>query len=149
MADFLKQEQSQNETFKAGFYNPDAVRRKARRILVLKTGIAGLRLKDNKRVEEASEPIQPGTELKLYRDSDNKYDQWAIEVRTVEDQKIGYVTRFKNEAIARLMDAGKKFVAVIDEPEQPRMSDPENPLIREWKAPTENMELPFSVYLEE
>ena len=142
MAEFQKQEAEQ--LFTAGFYNPDAVRQKARRILVLKTAVAGLRMQAKNVSDDMKELTKPGTELKLYREPTNKHDEWAIEIRTVNDKKIGYVTRFKNEAIARLMDAGKKFVAEVDEP----IAHDDFKTI-EHKAPTENYDLPFSVYLVE
>lgn len=31
---------------------------------------------------------------------------------------LGYVTRYKNETVARLMDCGKKFIAIVDEPRE-------------------------------
>ena len=142
MADYQKQEAEQ--LFKAGFYNPDAVRQKARKILVLKTAVAGLRMQAENISDDMEELTKPGTELRLFREPTNKYDEWAIEIRTTGDKKIGYVARFKNEAIARLMDAGKKFIAEVDEPIA--YDDVET---MQKKAPTENYDLPFSVYLVE
>lgn len=60
-----------------------------------------------------------------------------------------FVTSFKNEPIARLMDEGKKLICVKDDPE----TDPEVKRIldekdeRYTKAPTENMTFPISIYL--
>lgn len=70
-----------------------------------------------------------------------EYDEWAISVYTTEDEELGYVTRFKNETIARLMDHGKKFIAVIDEPSEQTEKNK--------AAITENMNLPFSIYMED
>ena len=57
--------------------------------------------------------------------------------------KLGYISRFKNKTITRLMDVGKKFIAVVDD-----FSDyTEEELARNPFSPIENMSLPFSVYL--
>ena len=124
---------------------------KEHRILVLKTGIAGLKyhIKNDEEMEALAN-IAPGDELLLYREPDNARDEWAIAVYRTETDQLGYITRFKNEAVARLMDAGKKFVCIVDETEL----DPEASEVPEWGAPrkrayTENMDLPFSVYLVE
>lgn len=124
---------------------------KEHRILVLKTGIAGMQFHIANDAEmEALANIAPGDELLLYREPENSYDEWAIAVYLTESDRIGYITRFKNETIARLMDAGKKFVCFVDDTEP----DPESNTVPEWRSPpkrayTENMELPFSVYLVE
>ena len=62
--------------------------------------------------------VTPGTELLLFREPENEYDEWAIAVYLTEEDKLGFVSRFKNETIARLMDAGKKFIGVVDEREE-------------------------------
>lgn len=59
-----------------------------------------------------------------------------------EDDMLGYVTRYKNETIARLMDCGKKFIAIVDEP---RESDKK---MNRSMAPTERG-VPVSIYLVE
>ncbi len=41
----------------------------------------------------------------------------GIAVYLTQEDKLGFITRFKNETIARLMDAGRKFIAVVDDPE--------------------------------
>ncbi|MCD7845384.1 MAG: HIRAN domain-containing protein [Oscillospiraceae bacterium] len=118
--------------------------------MVLKTGIAGLDFNiESDEEREALENLTPGTELFLYREPDNKYDEWAISVYRTEDDKLGFITRYKNETIARLMDAGKRFVAVVDDPETDAAAKKivETEMRRSRRAPTENMALPFSVYL--
>lgn len=95
---------------------------------------------------ELLDSLTPGTELHLFRDPDNEHDQWAISVYTTDDQELGYVTRFKNETIARLMDYGKVFHAFVDEqPEAPKDADE----ARRTRARTEDYRVPFSVYMEE
>lgn len=140
------------QSFRGRMYNRDSSRPKEQRILVLKTGIAGLQFNiENEEEEAALNAITPGTELLLYREPDNTHDQWAIAVHLTEEDKLGFVTRFKNETIARLMDAGKKFIGIVDDP----VTDPEAQKIvaeearRSRRAPTENMALPFSIYLVE
>ena len=102
----------------------------------------------NDEERKAIDEIIPGTELILYREPDNVHDELAIAVYLTENDKLGFITRFKNETIARLMDAGKKFIAVVDDPE----NDPEAAEIAEKerrrnRAGTENMAIPFSVYM--
>ena len=147
MSNVLKQEQKQ--VSRAGLYNKDSIKNKERLLLVLKTGIAGMQFHVDDDSPEGREIIQklvPGTELKLFRDPENEHDQWAVSVYTTEDEELGYITRFKNETIARLMDYGKKFVAYVDEPPEPPKDETER---RRTHTPTENFDLPFSVYMEE
>ena len=143
-----KQTQATQQSFRGRLFQRDDTRRRERQILVLKTGIAGLQhcienAEEQKRINE----LTPGTELMLFREPDNKYDEWAIAVYITQDDKLGYISRFKNETIARLMDAGKRFIAIVDDPADEIQKDTKKP----WKgnrfATTENMALPFSVYL--
>ena len=136
------------QSFRGRMFRSDSLKPKAKRILVLKTGLAGAQFHIKSESERlALQGIKPGTELLLYREPDNKYDEWAIAVYLTEEDKIGFMSRFKNETIARLMDAGKKFVAVADEPTEEVEQEFGN---GRWSnAPTENMKLPFSVYLVE
>ena len=134
---------------RSGFFDQEAFVKKRNLTLVLKTGIAGMQYHVDTRSEEGAallDRLTPGTELMLYRDPDNEHDEWAISVYTDDDVELGYVTRFKNETIARLMDLGRRFVAVVDEP--PEL--PDNPdQYRRRVAPTKRFDIPFSVYMEE
>ncbi len=65
-------------------------------------------------------------------------------VCTAEGQDLGYVTRFKNETIARLMDLGKVFHAFVDE----LLDEDDETDSRHNPTPTENLRVPFSVYME-
>ena len=139
-----------SQPLRGRMYNRDYSKPKEHRILVLKTGLAGVQFHiKNDAVQEALDTLQPGTELILYRESDNKYDKWAIVVHLTEDDKLGFITRFKNETIARLMDVGKKFIAVVDDPAEDagaaEIAEKENR--RNRNAATENMEIPFSGYM--
>lgn len=134
------------QSFRGRFYQQDHSKKEARQILVLKTGVAGIQHHIKSEEERiALESVAPGTELILYREPDNKYDKWAIAVHLTKDDKIGFISRFKNETIARLMDAGKRFVAIADDPEELEIED-ENGCVSQL-APTENMKIPFSIYL--
>lgn len=152
----MKQEMQQTpRSFRSGLYKPSGSQRKEHRILVLQTGIAGMQFHiESEEERERLNNITPGTELMLYRDPENRHDKWAVGVYITEDDMIGYISRFKNETIARLMDAGKKFVAVVDDPEELAAEENEDlqdeeAARRNRRAPTENMKLPFSVYLVE
>lgn len=140
-----KQFQEAPQTFRGRLFNRDSSRPKEHRILVLKTGLAGAQFHIESAAErEALKNITAGTELLLYREPENKYDEWAIAVYLTEEDKIGFVTRFKNETIARLMDAGKKFVAIADDPNEIEKDAPGRRF-----SQTENMAIPFSIYLVE
>lgn len=135
--------------FKGGYFNKDAFQKKERLVLVLKTGIAGIHFHvdtDSEEGEKLLASLTPGTELMLYRDTDNEHDKWAVSVYTKDDRELGYITRFKNETIARLMDYGKKFYAYIDEQPPEPADDTER---RRTRAVTENYKIPFSVYMED
>lgn len=137
------------QSFRGRMYQRDNAKPKEHRILVLKTGIAGLQFNiENDEEEAALNAITPGTELLLFREPENEHDEWAIAVHLTEDDKLGFVSRFKNETIARLMDAGKKFIGVVDDFEVDSSEEfVEKKLLRNHRAPTENMALPFSIYL--
>ena len=143
------QMQEKGQVLRSGFFDRDAFRQKGRSILVLKTAVAGLYYYVDDNSDEGRdllETLTPGTELHLFRDPDNEHDQWAISVYTTDNRELGYVTRFKNETIARLMDYGKVFHAYIDELPDPPKDAAE---ARRTRAPTEDYKLPFSIYMDE
>lgn len=141
MAEYLQQEK--HDEFHVGFFKPDTFKKKEVQIKVLETAIAGMGFHvEDEQEEETLLKLVPGTELALYREPDNQYDEWAIAIYYGKDDMLGYVTRYKNETIARLMDCGKKFIAVVDEPRKP-----ENKMNHSM-APTERG-IPVSIYLVE
>ncbi len=147
-----KMTQEAPQFFRGRMYQKDNSRPKEQRILVLKTGIAGLQFHiENEEEKAALDNMVPGTELMLYRDPENEYDEWAIAVHLTEEDQLGFITRFKNETIARLMDAGKRFIGVVDDPETDedakKIVDKESR--RSRRAPTENMAIPISIYMVE
>ena len=143
------QVQQKEQVIRSGYFDREAFAQKKRWILVLKTAIAGLQFYVDDNSEEGRkllDSLVPGTQLHLFRDPDNEHDCWAISVYTTDDRELGHVTRFKNETIARLMDEGKVFHAVVDEPPETRSQD-QQPGFRQ--TPTENFKLPFSIYMED
>lgn len=142
MSDYMFQERKSEST--KGLFQKKSVSDKKEVVLVLKTGIAGMKFHTDISTEEGRrviEGLNPGVCLSLFREPDNEHDEWAVAVYTQEDVMIGYITRYKNETIARLMDYGKKFYAIIDEPENDES-------FNENRAITESPDLRFSVYME-
>lgn len=132
---------------KGGFYNKDFFHPTEKLTLVLQTGLAGISHKlnpeENEEDKKLLETLSVGTELKLYRDVDNEHDRWAVAVCTTDNRDIGYITRFKNETIARLMDLSRQFKAYVAEKPKDETER------RRTTAPTENFEIPMDVYMVE
>ena len=106
-----------------------------RKELVLRTSVAGIHhWLDFGSVEDRGllQTLTPGTLLTLRREPENAYDRWAVEVYTPGGRKVGYMTRYKNETIARMMDNGHSFEAIVEE----ETDTPENDT-RDQMAPTE------------
>ena len=59
------------------------------------------------------ERIEPGFELQLERERENEYDLMAIAVCDDEGRRLGYIPRNVNSDLARLMDLGRRFRAVV------------------------------------
>lgn len=51
--------------------------------------------------------LQPGDALQLVREADNEYDDKAVRVEW-HGQKLGYLPRRENRAVAAAMDAGER-----------------------------------------
>ena len=141
MSEYMYQEK--NDTLEAGFFQKNVFKKNSMKIKVLETAIAGMNFHvEGEQEKQNLEELVPGTELKLYREADNEFDEWAVAVYYGEEDLIGYITRYKNETIARLMDCGKKFIAIVDEPRE------ETDDKRHGNAPTERG-VPVSVYMVE
>ena len=82
----------------------------AQDIFLLETHVAGLHYYDIKNLHE---PLKVTDILQLRREPTNSRDELAIEIFTLSKQKLGYVPRFRNPVLARLMDAGKLLVAEV------------------------------------
>lgn len=83
----------------------------AREIMLIECHIAGTKHRDAKAIEPA---LQPGALLVLQREPANAHDALAIMIRAEDGSILGYVPRVKNEALARLMDAGKLLFARLE-----------------------------------
>ncbi len=83
----------------------------AREIMLIECHIAGTSHRDLQAVEPA---LAPGAFLVLRREPENPYDELAIMIFDEAGHHLGYVPRAKNEALARLMDAGKLLFGRLD-----------------------------------
>jgi len=83
----------------------------AREIMLLECHIAGTGHRDLKEVEPA---LIPGSFLPLKREPQNPHDPLAIMIFDEAGHHLGYVPRAKNEALARLMDAGKLLFSRLE-----------------------------------
>lgn len=63
-------------------------------------------------IEDLADHIKEGTELSLVRNAGNKHDKNAVALY-LNGQRVGYVSKEKNEIIAHMMDAGKTFVCRV------------------------------------
>ena len=62
----------------------------------------------------AFERLAPGEALALRREPENGYDARAVSVWSQAGEKLGYVPRIHNQALANLMDAGLRAVARVE-----------------------------------
>ena len=69
-------------------------------------------------IEELEQYLNIEDKLDFFREPDNKYDEQAIMIKTVNGLKIGYVPRQDNVIFARLMDAGKLLFGRISAKEK-------------------------------
>ena len=83
----------------------------AREILLVECQIAGTGYRELKSAEAG---LVPDASLVLKREPDNAHDRLAIMVFDEAGTHLGYVPRAKNEALARLMDAGKWLFAKLE-----------------------------------
>lgn len=137
----------QSQGLRVGFFDQDAFKRKEHLTLVLRTGVAGMRQREfTDEEKKLVENIEFGTELRLVREPENEFDKWAIKVLTIDGLMLGYVTKYKNEMIARLMDEGRRFVAYTRDPS--KEEDGSDKPVKEDRAPTE-MGLAYNIFLVE
>ena len=64
--------------------------------------------------ETAFEELKTGDKLVLQRESENRFDDNAIRVLDSKQRKLGYIPEKDNIIFARLMDAGKYLIAIVD-----------------------------------
>ena len=141
----------QAAALRSGYFNPDVFRKKKRLLPFMRVGFVGTHfLKEwEGKLDELYELLnsfEPGTELVLVREPDNSFDELAVSIRTVDGRKLGYVTRFKVEPLARLMDRGRVFRAYVEKNPSP-FDEPEHRCER-WMG-KEGLWQKVSIYLEE
>lgn len=85
-----------------------------REIMLIECHIAGTSHRDVKGVEPL---LAPGALLVLKREPANPHDGLAIMIFDEAGNHLGYVPRVKNEALARLMDAGKLLFGKLEKKE--------------------------------
>lgn len=83
----------------------------AQEIMLIECHIAGTSYRD---VKPAQSLMEPGSCLVLQREPQNAFDPLAIKILTTAGHHVGYVPKVKNEALARLMDAGKLLFGKVD-----------------------------------
>lgn len=83
----------------------------AREIMLIECHIAGTSHRDLKNIELS---LAGGALLPLKREMANAHDPLAIMIYDEAGHHLGYVPRAKNEALARLMDAGKLLFGRLD-----------------------------------
>lgn len=79
-------------------------------VLLLATYLVGTDRHAGPRVAQS---LWEGEVLRLRREPDNDYDRRAVSVWTEYDEKLGYVPRVDNQALANLMDADRRIVARV------------------------------------
>ena len=82
----------------------------AREIMLIECHIAGT---SHVPIKEIEPDLNAGDTLVLKREPDNEHDPLAILIIDTNSRKVGYVPKLKNEALARLMDAGKLLFAKL------------------------------------
>jgi hypothetical protein len=83
----------------------------ASEIMLVECQVAGTSFRD---LEAIDPGLTAGTLLPLKREPGNAHDPLAIMILTESGHHLGYVPRVKNEALARLMDAGKFLFARLE-----------------------------------
>jgi hypothetical protein len=86
----------------------------AREIMLIECNVAGTSHRELQAVEPG---LQKGSILVLQREPGNAHDPLAIMILDEAGHHLGYVPRSKNEALARLMDAGKLLFGLLDSKE--------------------------------
>lgn len=80
-------------------------------------GIAGMQYQFDENSDIGKKIIEkliPGAGILLIREKDNRFDKNAVAIYLKEtEQKIGYISRYKNKPIAELIDNDTKYVAFI------------------------------------
>lgn len=83
----------------------------ARKLILLDCQVAGT---SHQNLQEIEPELKQGEKLLLIRETNNKYDSFAVAIYNSKNQKLGYLPREKNETISRLLDAGKILFATLE-----------------------------------
>ncbi|UOQ53215.1 HIRAN domain-containing protein [Hymenobacter cellulosivorans] len=76
-------------------------------LILLECLVAGTTHREKLKQHEPK--LYVGQALELVRESDSKYDDWAVKVLTTAAEGgvwLGYLPEVRNETVARLLDAG-------------------------------------------
>lgn len=72
--------------------------------IIENTSIAGTgRVKE---IKELVSDIKKGDSLRLIRDKENYFDEWAVKITDGVGNKLGFISCDCNEIISRMLDAG-------------------------------------------
>ncbi len=104
----------------AGLNGMNLLRQDTRRMntLLQKLPVAGFQFYDGEKVWPM---LQPGSELQLVREPENKYDSQAVKVLW-QNRQLGYLPRADNSAVSQMMDRGERVYATIN-----RLQESQNP----------------------
>lgn len=83
----------------------------AREIFLLECHVAGTSFRPE--IANIEPDLQPGAKLRLQREPQNEFDEFAIALYAFKNFHVGYVPKTKNEILARLLDAGKSLSAKL------------------------------------
>lgn len=86
----------------------------AREIMLIECHVAGTTHRD---LNGIADTLNPGHLLPMQREPGNAIDALAIKILDEKGHHLGYVPKVKNEALARLMDAGKLLFGRIESKE--------------------------------
>ena len=81
----------------------------ARETLVLECLAAGTSFR---KLDKVQDELKETVHLEMKREGNNNFDPFAVAL-WFQKTKVGYIPKAKNEVLARLMDAGKQFYAII------------------------------------
>ncbi len=84
---------------------------KEKKLLLDVFAIAGYQFYEGESVEHQ---IKSGDSLKLNAEPDNLYDEYAVEILTKNNVKLGYVPKSDNKALSRLLQQNAKVEANIE-----------------------------------
>jgi len=86
-------------------------------LVLLECLVAGTSHRPN--LQQYEPQLYVGQLLQLTRETDSRYDDWAVQVHThpatsAENVWLGYLPEGRNETVARLLDAGKRISARLN-----------------------------------